>query len=458
MVQPWARKKQAGKKKSVPVVLEYRIHADVPPQSELLLGLESPHRFAIAINGRPVSSEATRGWWVDPSLKLIALDPAWLRPGENRLRLETAYTEDDGLEIIYLLGEFGVALAGRKARIIAAPERLEIGDWTEQGLPFYSGSVSYRRAVATPRLAKGERLFVRVPEYRGVAARVLVNGKEAGFIGWEPAEADITDYLEGDAFELAIELVGHRRNSHGPLHYAEKWPVFTGPWQFVSEGKDWSDAWNIVPCGLMESPDSRSGESPTLGHSARFPKSRDSDKIAKRRLSRRRVGRLRRQKRSRFDRFVLAALAVLGLFAFAFQAWANPTSQEDAANAVRGWSKQPGRGLTSPLGDAVKETQLFADAAGRPSFCVVYLKPSGFVIVPADDLVEPIIAFSPGVQFVNSDSDPLGALVRRDLPERLAAARSRPQTPAHDRRPEEMGAVEIRRRTGRARQRRAERR
>ena len=255
MVQPWARKKQAGKKKSVPVVLEYRIHADVLPQSELLLGLESPHRFAIAINGRPVSSEATRGWWVDPSLKLIALDTAWLRPGENRLRLETAYTEDDGLEIIYLLGEFGVALAGGKARIIAAPERLEIGDWTAQGLPFYSGSVSYRRAVATPQLAKGQRLFVRVPGYRGVAARVLVNGKEAGFIGWEPAEADITDYLEGDAFELAIELVGHRRNSHGPLHYAEKWPVMGArPWQFVAQGKAWCDDWNIVPCGLMESP------------------------------------------------------------------------------------------------------------------------------------------------------------------------------------------------------------
>ncbi len=255
MVQPWARKRQATKK-SIPVVLEYAIHVDALPQNELLLGLESPHRLALAINGHPVSSDARRGWWVDPSLKLLALDPAWLRLGENRLRLEIAYTEDDGLEIIYLLGEFGVTLTEGQARIGPAPERLKIGGWTAQGLPFYSGSICYRRAVATPRLAKGERLFVRVPGYRGVAARALVNGKEAGFIGWEPAEADITDYIRqsADAFELAIEILGHRRNSHGPLHYAEKWPVFTGPWQFVSEGKDWSDAWNIVPCGLMENP------------------------------------------------------------------------------------------------------------------------------------------------------------------------------------------------------------
>jgi len=254
MVQPWARKQQK-RKKSVPVGLEYRFHVEALPQGELLLAIETPERFSIEINGRPVSSDAARGWWVDPSLKLLALDPAWLRLGENRLHLDIAYTEDDGLEIVYLLGDFGVTLTGGQARIVAAPAQLKMGDWTVQGLPFYAGSVCYRRDVVTPRLAKGERLFVRVPSYRGVAVRVLVNGRRAGFIGWEPSEADITDLIEGDAFELGIELLGHRRNSHGPLHFAEKWPVMGArPWQFVTQGKDWCDDWNLVPCGLMESP------------------------------------------------------------------------------------------------------------------------------------------------------------------------------------------------------------
>jgi hypothetical protein len=253
MVQPWARKQQA-RQRSIPVLLEYRLDVDALPEGELLLALESPDRFAIGINGRAVSSDAARGWWVNPSLKLVALDPAWLRLGENRLRLDIAYTEDDGLEIIYLLGDFGVKLVGGEARIVAAPERLEIGDWTAQGLPFYSGSVCYRRAVATPRLLDGERLFVRLPSYHGVAARVLVNGREAGFIGWEPNEADVTDFIEGDTFELGIEVLGHRRNSHGPLHFAEKSPAWIGPEEFISQGEQWADAWNLVPCGLMESP------------------------------------------------------------------------------------------------------------------------------------------------------------------------------------------------------------
>ena len=140
---------------------------------------------------------------------------------------------------------------------------------------------------------------------------------------------------------------------------------------------------------------------------------------------RRREGRLLRQKQTALGRFALAALAAFGLFAF--QAWAKPVAKEEAANAVGGWLKQPGRGLTAPLGNAVKETLTFTDAAGQPSFYAVYLKPAGFVIVPADDLVEPIIAFCPGVAFVNSDSDPLGALVRRDVPRRVAAARAMAQ-------------------------------
>ena len=131
------------------------------------------------------------------------------------------------------------------------------------------------------------------------------------------------------------------------------------------------------------------------------------------------------QRHSARGRFALAALAALGLFAF--QAFAAPVAKDEAENAVAGWLRRPGHGLTAPIGNAVRETQAFTDAAGQASFYVVYLKPSGFVIVPADDLLEPVIAFCSGTKFVNADTDPLGALVRNDLPERLAAARARPQ-------------------------------
>ena len=132
---------------------------------------------------------------------------------------------------------------------------------------------------------------------------------------------------------------------------------------------------------------------------------------------------MRPSSRPRSVWFVTAVVALVSLFSPG--AFAKPVAKEDAAKAVSGWLKQPGRGLKAPIGNAVKETEVFTDAAGNPEYYVVYLKPSGFVIVPADDLVEPIICFSPAGRYVASDRNPLGALVMRDIPGRLALARAK---------------------------------
>ena len=54
---------------------------------------------------------------------------------------------------------------------------------------------------------------------------------------------------------------------------------------------------------------------------------------------------------------------------------------------------------------------------------MVYLNPAGFVIVSADDMVEPIIGFLPEGQYDPSPDNPLGAMVSQDLPGRVLAAR-----------------------------------
>lgn len=194
------------------------------------------------------------GWWVDRSLRKLPLDAAWLKLGANELVLECDYSEDHpGLEIVYLLGNFGTAVADTAVAMTALPASLQIGDWGPQGLAFYSGSVAYRRTLDV-RPAAGERVFVRVPEYRGVAVRVLVNGQPAGVIGWEPNEVEITSMLSGGPVELAIEVIGHRRNSHGPFHINEKWPKWTGPGEFSCGPKRWLEGYQLVPCGLMAPP------------------------------------------------------------------------------------------------------------------------------------------------------------------------------------------------------------
>jgi hypothetical protein len=191
-----------------------------------------------------LDNDMESGWWVDRSLRKIPFDPALLRLGLNTVALECDYTENySGLEIVYVLGEFGVKAKGTFVTMTAPPRQLRLGDWVPQGLAFYSGSVGYQ-AVIHPRLCKGERLFVRV----------MVDGKQAGIIAWEPNEVDITDFIQGSAANLLVEVLGHRRNSHGPLHFFLKQPIWTSPHQFVGDKQEWVDTYQLVPCGLMQSP------------------------------------------------------------------------------------------------------------------------------------------------------------------------------------------------------------
>ncbi len=261
MVQPWARKvtrasRAAQRDRAVPVQLRYAFAVDTAVSGALFLAVESPGLWSVTLNGQRVSSDADCGWWVDPSLRKLPLDPAVVKRGENEILLSGSYDESHpGLEIMYILGDFGVEARAGTARIIDAPRTLALGDWTAQGLPFYAGSVCYQRTVSVER-APGDRLFVHVPDYRGVAVRVLVDGKPAGIIPWEPNEVDVTAFVpQGtSSAELRIEVVGHRRNSHGPLHHARKWPAWTGPGEYTSTGAGWSDEYQLVPCGLMKPP------------------------------------------------------------------------------------------------------------------------------------------------------------------------------------------------------------
>ena len=112
------------------------------------------------------------------------------------------------------------------------------------------------------------------------------------------------------------------------------------------------------------------------------------------------------------------------LFSFSTNLWAKPVGVEKARKAVRGWLKIGPNPLGTALGHQAGKVETFTDEDGEPIYHVVYLQPSGFVIVPADDLVEPIICFAARGIYDPSDNNPLGALVSGDVPRRVAAVRT----------------------------------
>jgi hypothetical protein len=250
MIQPWANKSTASSKE-VDVHLTYQFSIGNIPSSEISLALENPQAYTITINGNTISNHLEHGWWVDKSLKVLQFDNSILKVGQNEITLHTKYTENfSGLEIIYLLGHFGVQHDNKRTEICSLPITLKLGDWVKQKLPFYSGHVNY---LCETNISKKnqERVFLRIPDFNGTAVKVFVNDNNAGTIAWNPKEIDITNFLNGSKTNIRIQVLGHRRNSHGPFHGGKQWFEWTGPSQFLHKDNEYQ----LVPCGLLKAPE-----------------------------------------------------------------------------------------------------------------------------------------------------------------------------------------------------------
>ncbi len=253
MVQPWARKEKDDLEK-VEVSIRFRFNAEKIPSGPCHLVLEQPERFQIELNGKRLERDEGEGWWIDPSLKRIRVPPGQLKKGGNTILMTTEYSQDHGLETVYLTGEFGARLEEVEPVIYEVPKELGLGDWTDSGFPSYSGSITYSTSIEAPDVDEEERVFLEVPEWEGVLFKVRVNGNEVGRVGWPPYELEVTPALEPGENPLEIEIISSRRNLLGPLHLTEKYPKWTGPSKFETEGDEWTDGYVRIPCGLMGPP------------------------------------------------------------------------------------------------------------------------------------------------------------------------------------------------------------
>ena len=103
---------------------------------------------------------------------------------------------------------------------------------------------------------------------------------------------------------------------------------------------------------------------------------------------------------------------------------ARQTTEYEAEMVVSGWLKDSPQRLGATLGRRVKDIEIFTGQDDRPAYYIVNLEPSGYVIVSADNRIEPIIGFAADGTYDLSFENPLVALVTGDLGGRVEAVRN----------------------------------
>ncbi len=154
-------------------------------------------------------------WWLDKAFGKIDLTSA-AKVGENVITIKaspmTIYHE---IEPAYVLGDF--ALKAADSGFIIVPEApLELGPWNEQGHPLYAASVSYTQNFDIPSLMG--QYMVSLPAWYGSVAKVIVNGKPAGYIYHQPWECDVTKLVRAGTNTIEVIVIGTLRNTLGPHH------------------------------------------------------------------------------------------------------------------------------------------------------------------------------------------------------------------------------------------------
>ena len=62
------------------------------------------------------------------------------------------------------------------------------------------------------------RFAVRLPDWYGSVAKVVVNGKLAGFVDAPPWDCDVTKWVKRGKNEVDVTVIGTLKNTLGPHH------------------------------------------------------------------------------------------------------------------------------------------------------------------------------------------------------------------------------------------------
>ena len=239
--QPWVVK---GEIPTHTITLRFRFDSLIDYKGAEL-ALEDAEKAVINFNGTDVKNDVT-GWFTDKDIKTVALPD--IVKGENILVITLPFGSVTNTEWCYILGNFGVNVIGTVKTICDLPEKLAFDSIHTQGLPFYSGNITYHLE------AEGNNLLVETKRLKGTLATVAVDGERKGRIAFPPYKLRIDNLSDGN-HNVDITLFGHRYNAFGPVHNTNENNSHHGPNSWRTDGDHWAYEYVLRKIGLLTKPE-----------------------------------------------------------------------------------------------------------------------------------------------------------------------------------------------------------
>ena len=155
------------------------------------------------------------------------------------------------LERVFILGDFRLVPA-EVGFCIVADRPLQLGSWAKQGNPLYGDAVTYTQRFDLS--STGGKYVVRLPQWYGSVAQVLVNGAPAGVIGHQPWECEVTSLLKRGNNTIAVKVTGTLKNTLGPHHNSPPLGI-ASPWSFRNGAKSGvapGEEYSVIDYGLFQ--------------------------------------------------------------------------------------------------------------------------------------------------------------------------------------------------------------
>ncbi len=192
-----------------PVKIKYFIESEI--ETEARVAFESLNGGSVTLNGETL--DFNNGVWKYD--RTFATAPVKIKKGTNVFEHSFDFNHKSDIENIYIYGNFGVKILNKTMGCITTlPEKMKLGSWVEQGLPFYIGSVKYKWTCDI----ESDKAMIKVNNPVCTLYKVYVNDKKVKDVWLTPNLTDISEYIKQGENKIEIELVSSLQNAFGPLH------------------------------------------------------------------------------------------------------------------------------------------------------------------------------------------------------------------------------------------------